>query len=48
MTRNLKLKKVTVYTGENTSYEELYADGKPFLRVYYKDGNKVREEVVSG
>lgn len=48
VTRNLKVVKVTIYTGENSSYEELYANGKPFLRVYYKDGNKVREEVVTG
>jgi len=48
LTRNLKVTKVTVYTGDNSSYEELYANGKPFLRVFYKDGNKVREEVVTG
>lgn len=48
VTRNLTIVKVTVYTGDDSSYEELYTNGKPFLRVYYKDGNKVREEVVTG
>lgn len=48
LTRNLRLVKVTVYTGGNTSYEELYSEGKPFVRVYYVDGNAVKSEPVEG
>jgi len=40
------LRKVIVYTGENSYYEELYRGGSAFLRIYYKDEQKVKEEFL--
>ncbi len=38
--------KIIVYTDEETRYEEIYRQGKPFLRVYYEKEEKVSEELI--
>ncbi len=38
--------KIIVYTDEETRYEEIYRQGKPFLRVYYENEEKVLEELI--
>jgi hypothetical protein len=43
--RKGSLEKVTVYTAKGERYEELYKDGELFLRAYYKDEVKTREQV---
>ena len=40
------LEKVTVYTEEDARYEEIYRRGRLFLRIYYRGGEKEREEFV--
>jgi antitoxin component YwqK of YwqJK toxin-antitoxin module len=39
------LEKITVYTAKGERYEELYKDGELFLKAYYKDEVKTKEEV---
>ena len=39
--------KIIVYTDEDTRYEEIYRQGKPFLRVYYENEEKVSEELIT-
>ncbi len=43
--RKGSLEKVTVYTAKGERYEELYKDNELFLRAYYKDDAKTKEEV---
>lgn len=38
--------KTTYYTGEGSYYEEIYRDNEVFLRVYYKNDKKVKEEFI--
>ena len=40
------LEKTRIYTGDNLWYEEIYRDGSVFLRVYYRKGEKVREDFI--
>ncbi len=40
------LEKTTYYTGEGGYYEEIYRDNEVFLRVYYKNDKKVKEEFI--
>lgn len=35
-----------VFTGEDSYYKDLYSRGNPVLRVYYKDEEAVREEIL--
>lgn len=44
--RNGELVKVTVVTGEDRYYEDIYRRGEPFLRVYYEDDVKTSEEFL--
>jgi len=44
--RNGELKKVIQYTGDNTYYEDLFRRGNAFIRIYYEDERKVKEEVL--
>ncbi len=44
--RNGELVKVTVITGEDRYYEDIYRRGEPFLRVYYEDDVKTGEEFL--
>jgi antitoxin component YwqK of YwqJK toxin-antitoxin module len=39
-----ELQKTVYHTASNEYYEELYRNAKPFLRVYYRDSKKIREE----
>jgi YD repeat-containing protein len=43
-----RLEKSRVYTAEDTWYEEIYRQGEIFLRVYYENDRKVKEEFLSG
>ena len=38
------LVQITIYTGEDTWYKDIYKDGRVFLRVYYEKEEKVKEE----
>jgi hypothetical protein len=38
--------KVIIYTDDDTRYEEIYRQGRPFLRVYYENEEKIREELI--
>ena len=42
-----EIKKVTRYTGEKAYYEEIYRNGTPFIRVYFENDAKLREEFLS-
>lgn len=46
--RNTWVIKVIEHTGENEYYEEIYRDGVPSLRVYFKDGRKESEVFIEG
>jgi YD repeat-containing protein len=40
--------KVTLHTGKDERTEELYRDGELFLKVFYRDETRTREEVYEG
>lgn len=42
------LEKVTFYTDDDTYYDELYREGKVFVRIHYYKDNKVKEEFIVG
>jgi hypothetical protein len=44
--RNGEPATVTVITGEDRYYEDIYRRGEPFLRVYYEDDIKISEEFL--
>ena len=46
--RNTWIIKVVEHTGEGEYYEDIYRDGMPTLRVYFKDGSKLKEEFLDG
>jgi YD repeat-containing protein len=46
LVRNTWTVKVIEHTGEGEYFEEIYRDGLPALRVYFKDGTKVDEEFL--
>ncbi len=46
LVRNTWVEKVIEHTGEDEYYEEIYRDGEPALRVYFKNGAKVDEEFL--
>lgn len=46
LVRNTWTVKVIEHTGEGEYFEEIYRDGVPALRVYFKDGAKVDEEFL--
>lgn len=37
---------VRTYTDENAYYDELYRNGKPFIRTYYENDEKIDEEFI--
>ncbi len=43
LVRNTWIIKVIEHTGEGEYYEEIYRDGEPVMRVYFKEGTKVDE-----
>lgn len=41
-----RIVKIIVYTDDDTRYEEIYRQGKPFLRIYYENEEKTGEELI--
>ncbi len=44
VSRNRRVVQVTYYTGPKSYYEDLYAEGRPVMRVYFENGTKTKEE----
>ncbi len=44
--KNGDVKVITVYTSNETYHEDIYRKGKPFLRVFFEDNVKVKEEFI--
>ena len=45
--KNRRVVKVTVYASRSEYYEDIYRNEVPALRVYFLDGQKTREEMIS-